>query len=929
MPMIKNDPLDGNMIPSGDIYTNKTPLKVVGDSIDQEVDFTAEDVAILFEDSNVPIAIKRFKVYGTDEGNTATRVDDASASGGKALYIPEGKQARWSKRIPYDTEDTYIIQIRAKQITAGNLIAGVIGYDGETPINRNGLPLIKDFVECVISDSDNPIDSAYKTYSGFISGTGSTYVEPAHSTGVPSAIPTGSKSFSVMVKAESGSFYIDSISYKKVVDVDSLTQSVTIVPSSNVIEYSYRDGYVSNVGIFAVLRNIPDTVIPIWSCDQATLVPVSGDPLSIGVDSSTINNNVIVVEVSVNHQGKTFTDIVTLGTSYIYEEPSYFGLRSAVPVETDGGQSLIDGDWFLWSGTSTSEFTFGHIYMYSGSEWFETEDSQKVAAVVYDGIQLAKDTGEVVYATTIYAELINAQDIVVTKTISSDAYEEEGGVPISGFKLDGPNNVIKSFGSVFRDCDVYGTFTSDEFSTQAGILDDTISAQSPSDTLWSEEDFYDNFPISETREFQPITGTLGSHTLDGAIKTKNNYALFDEQTAPNVSVGPGSSEEHPKVLLEYTVPDTYGSGKLRLRFKSKLGGILTYMKLLIYRGGSLITRWRKGSEYFTYESAGILAGDVIKIVGWNGFVIFRYTMSLEYFYIESVSSYSGVVVKDSAYNLFLLCGARANTYHEDVRAITSPVFSSNSIVSKKSGSGVVSAYGDIPSSYTSCSGTVTVDGVVSLGIDKVKRVGNVITFCGGVTEVSITNFVDGTSTGAYTALSLGAVTLLSQSPAVRVMNVVPKDDSYYDVGQLGDGIVVESWKALTVEASLGDRVRGSDGRIYACILSSGSISTDAEPVVGDDWQTYWVLDDDQSGTKIQFRNGYFSGDVNVGGGGTLPTTVDTENLGSTRTFYTDIDITATAPVGSDWTTSADARAWLRSTSWGVDDWNDTETTQPE
>ena len=67
-------------------------------------------------------------------------------------------------------------------------------------------------------------------------------------------------------------------------------------------------------------------------------------------------------------------------------------------------------------------------------------------------------------------------------------------------------------------------------------------------------------------------------------------------------------------------------------------------------------------------------------------------------------------------------------------------------------------------------------------------------------------------------------------------------------------------------------------------------------------------------------------------GGTLPASVDAEDMGDGRTFWTDVDITSIAPAGSGWTTSADARAWLVSTGEGnpnwSDDWGDNPITQP-
>ena len=88
---------------------------------------------------------------------------------------------------------------------------------------------------------------------------------------------------------------------------------------------------------------------------------------------------------------------------------SYRGASSTIP------ENPLDGDFFLYTGTSNTQFTQYHLYKYSAIDelWNETTDSDVVMAAQKDALQIAKETGTLIYAALIFVELLVARNLSI------------------------------------------------------------------------------------------------------------------------------------------------------------------------------------------------------------------------------------------------------------------------------------------------------------------------------------------------------------------------------------------------------------------------------------------------------------------------------------------------------------------------------------
>lgn len=118
---------------------------------------------------------------------------------------------------------------------------------------------------------------------------------------------------------------------------------------------------------------------------------------------------------------------------------SYRGTSATAPSDP------IDGDFFIYTGTSNSSFIQYHIYKYVAidDQWVETQDSDKVMACQKDALQLAKDTGNVIYAALLFVELLVANKLMIgggdeTSGLLVRFMDDDGsGKPIIEIRYDG------------------------------------------------------------------------------------------------------------------------------------------------------------------------------------------------------------------------------------------------------------------------------------------------------------------------------------------------------------------------------------------------------------------------------------------------------------------------------------------------------------
>ena len=88
---------------------------------------------------------------------------------------------------------------------------------------------------------------------------------------------------------------------------------------------------------------------------------------------------------------------------------AYRGALSTFPSDP------MDEDYILYTGPTTADFTQYHVYKYVAidDEWIETTESDKIMALQKDALQIAKDTGEVIYAAMLFVDLLVARKLMV------------------------------------------------------------------------------------------------------------------------------------------------------------------------------------------------------------------------------------------------------------------------------------------------------------------------------------------------------------------------------------------------------------------------------------------------------------------------------------------------------------------------------------
>ena len=117
----------------------------------------------------------------------------------------------------------------------------------------------------------------------------------------------------------------------------------------------------------------------------------------------------------------------------------YRGASSVTPEDP------LEGDFFIYTGASTTDLTQYHIYKWSSldEKWVETTESDKVMACQRDALQIAKNTGKVEYCALLFVDLLVAGKLMVgggteTSGLLCRIMDDDGtGKPIIEIRYNG------------------------------------------------------------------------------------------------------------------------------------------------------------------------------------------------------------------------------------------------------------------------------------------------------------------------------------------------------------------------------------------------------------------------------------------------------------------------------------------------------------
>jgi len=897
----KYDNLDNNYL-QGDgsipvALNNAIPLTITEGEIRQSLSLKDYTKIAFVAENNTTVDIDFLSMIGTgDSASTMEIVKDVTASSGYALKLTGAQTIIFGTPTSYVPNLLKKLTVKARRDTGNvnTLSASLVAYKEKNFLNKDGNPLLTNYPKITLNDE--VLTDAYATYIGFVSGTGSAFVEGSTTADNPSNMPTGTDEVAMILDSSGGVFYVDVISleevpnsireipdgtgvYNMVADIssdnriapsekqvfkiqydsivaeyivairladardvtttdyitaydalityvstnsilDDLTVStaiigsafravvatyllakaeldeaisdfdargLTLISNSSAIQISDRGVLLTTDILFTVGVKLLDIDNVVWSTTSGTLSVV--DDNNQILDCTTMVGDSVIVSVTCGG----YTSSIT--STKMYATPSkgeYLGTLEEEPDVNTGadGEPLVDGDYFLYIGTTDADFTENHIYARVGESWDDTLENKYIQGeLLTDALDIAKDSKTTMYAATAFLDKLYANKVYITKELNVH-YEETEGIPSQGMKVEA-DGILKAVGAFLVGADIRGLITSDPLSTQKTVDSGlSASAVSPTNTLWSEANFYANFPVDVSRELQSVTFSYLSSSYTKATKVVNQQLIYSESLGPSISVTQwlGTSNQ---LIKEWTVPSGMPNGdetanyvKIKIDAGNHLAGISF---INVYRGGSLVLTYSGGSWGGNYSipisSTYLHPGDVIKMY-WNASSFtFGLSVTATYTRVQSIGYYTGIVaLKSDNTTEILPMTNTATKYQNYAFSTSSPAWNVTSIMDRKSGTDVYDAFSSFPlSTYIQTDGTINGDALSGVRVSD----NYVQFFLASEGEVLINKFQVGTTIGVYLTLAMSAIATYEQKEAVLTTNMYPKINGDYDLGQIG------------------------------------------------------------------------------------------------------------------------------------------------
>ena len=331
----------------------------------------------------------------------------------------------------------------------------------------------------------------------------------------------------------------------------SSAKDFTLYQSATYFEVSPRGvtHKMQVISITCVPLNLTSPTIT-WSVSSA--VPTQAISSDKTVLSLTVQSGVALSDMTVACavSGIGTKSITILSTPTGENGPLYLGTDwDESATTTSEGDPLESGDYYLRLSDTM-------VRVYNGTAWQDVSAATSTHQMMQDALSDVLKNGADVKSTSsvLYAYIGNlvAQSASIkslsTEVITSANYDEDSsGQPSSGYKLDGPNNLIKSYGmqgynSQFHDISIKGGhITINDESKKPVFVTNEADQGTEINATGDAPTYYDIDEFIEGLSKNSLQDETISASKDGNTFSYDGYYINDTDGTVNVQAVPSDS----------------------------------------------------------------------------------------------------------------------------------------------------------------------------------------------------------------------------------------------------------------------------------------------------------------------------------------------------------------------------------------------------
>jgi hypothetical protein len=357
-----------------------------------------------------------------------------------------------------------------------------------------------------------------------------------------------------------------------------------------------------------------------------------------------------------------------------------------------------------------------------------------------------------------------------------DGKEHEVGEPKKGFRLDGPEDVIKAFAMEAYNSKIFGTVESTGFKTLTGTEPVTIPAGSIPETLWKYSDMFEL--VLDQDYLYNISGTIEGFSFDKAVRRTNKRIKLAEHGYESESISAGESHAFTKLYPSFVFGNTF-----RCKYSGYYEGFNSFRRYLSNvensSPGIAPTPLDEMSTSYTVETTHRLdrEGETCVWVNHSSTAWFGNRSShVNYNQVWTEQIFTGLVLVNGE-SSYRVIQPKSNAYYPNTITWNIGANNQNTLSNYVSGTEFYNKFYELPS---------VVDGYVENGKIKIKKIGQPLT------EYTVTRLVkDGNGISFYTNLGIVRVDKFSEETSSGVYEhlEITQDIEFKTVP---DGIEVKS-----------------------------------------------------------------------------------------------------------------------------------------